>query len=172
MTQCVINSVRFATFVGGVSKGARAFAAVHRRRNCMRGKIRTVVRWAKIHWRAASWHRADDQRAPVARHENAPAASRYSGRNGLNPVTLFLCRFMAKLCEDFIRQKVHIVINLPKKASAFGGTKHAVLFLVILEDVTVDPLPMSNVEQLADEMMCPVVAGKDAICREEMGMLY
>ena len=99
----------------------------------------------------------------------------------MNPVTLLLRRFMAKLGkvdlqEEFalfwnlIRRESHIVLNLPEKTPAFHSAEHAV-FLMILGDVAVDPLPVGYVKQFTDKMMSPVVAGKDTISQKEMRML-
>jgi hypothetical protein len=46
------------------------------------------------------------------------------------------------------------------------------MFFIIFGDVPVDPLPMSDVQELANEVVCPIVGSEDTVCGEKMGMLY
>ena len=63
------------------------------------------------------------------------------------------------------------MVDLPKKAYTLGGSKHA-MFLMVLGDVAVDPLAISDVKQLADKVMRPVMASQDTISQQEMRVLY
>jgi hypothetical protein len=121
------------------------------------------------------------ERVPLASNENAPAASCDGCADCLHPVALLLRRVIPKLGKIYFEQKLavfgdilgrelHQLIYLTKEFAPFCHSNQPVL-LVVFGNVAVNPLPVSNVQKLADKVMRPVEACHEARRTKEMHVL-